>query len=121
MELIQIIESTVFFFSLGLLVLLTLSYLLFKVKNSTVSYPVENPYKNEEVNITYEMPSADETSINKTKPGLNERFIIVNEIWNEPYVNPTIKKRQKATPRFYIYQPGRNRIVTNLQLSRIKD
>ena len=57
MELIQIIESTVFIFSLGLSVILILSYLLFKIKNRYKIFPLETPGKADDLKITYEEPA----------------------------------------------------------------
>lgn len=120
MELIQIIESTVFIFTLGLLVLLTLSYFLFKVKNRTAGIPQYNPDKGNDLKIIYEKIPVQETSKDDPKRKTMERFVVVNE---------TIKKspkdhrkfRKEVNPRFYIYKPLRNKLAAGLQLSRIKD
>jgi hypothetical protein len=122
MELIQIIESTVFIFSLGLLVLLILSYLLFKVKNRSVIFPRENLFRSDEVKILYEIPELPDTRIDEPAARIGERFVVVNEIMNkEDHDAKFTGIKNKVNPRFYIYQPGRNKIVTNLQLSRIKE
>ena len=121
MELIQIIESTVFIFSLGLLILLILSYLLFKVRNRSVSFPLYIPDRSDEIKITYEKPPESSAGITEQQKKLNERFIVVNELIRETSGDKPVHKKQRVNPRFYIYKPGRNKIVTNLQLSRIKD
>jgi hypothetical protein len=121
MELIQIIESTVFIFSLGLLILLILSYLLFKVRNRSVSFPLDIADKSDEIKITYEKTPEETDGITEQQKKLNERFIVVNELIRETSNDKSVHKKQRVNPRFYIYKPGRNKIVTNLQLSRIKD
>jgi hypothetical protein len=120
MELIQIIESTVFFFSLGLLVLLILSYLLFKVKNRSVHFPVESALLNEEPGIIYEK-TPEVKAEDEKKIRLKRRFTVVNEAVNEPSGPAKLSRGYEMNSRFYIYKPGRDKIVTNLQLSRIKD
>jgi hypothetical protein len=120
MELIQIIESTVFFFSLGLLVLLIMSYLLFKVKNRSVNFPLESIESPEEPGIIYEKTAekkSDDVQINR----IRKRFTVVNETVNESGGPQRLSRGYEMNSRFYIYKPGRNKIVTNLQLSRIKD
>lgn len=121
MELIQIIESTVFIFSLGLFVLLILSYLLFKVKNRSSAIPVYNPDRSDQMKIIYEKPIKEESTNTRLKSSYNERFTIVNEIMRESNNRELVSRRIESNPRYYIYKPGRNRIITNLQLSRIKE
>ena len=120
MELIQIIESTVFFFSLGLLVLLILSYLLFKVKNRSVIFPLMNNEPVEGPGIIYEK-TAEKKAEEERVDRLKKRFTVVNETGNEPSGPARLSRGYEMNSRFYIYKPGRNKIVTNLQLSRIKD
>lgn len=121
MELIQIIESTVFIFSLGLLILLIMSYLLFKVKNgSSPDLPAYNPGKSYEVSITYEKPETKKTVNSEPEIRYGKRFTVVNEMMRESVTGETSPGRLKSNSRYYIYKPGRNRIITNLQLSRIK-
>lgn len=121
MELIQIIESTVFIFSLGLLVLLTLSYLLFKVKNRTAGIPLYNPDKSNDIKIIYEKTPEEDIRDDEPKKKTMERFIVLNETLKESPPENIKNFRKEVNPRFYIYKPGRNKIVTGLQLSRIKD
>ncbi len=120
MELIQIIESTVFFFSLGLLVLLIMSYLLFKVKNRSVNFPLESIEHNAEPDIIYERTAGREIA-NEQEIRLKKRFTVVNETVDKPAGPARLSRGYEMNSRFYIYKPGRNKIVTNLQLSRIKD
>ncbi len=120
MELIQIIESTVFIFSLGLLVLLIMSYLLFKVKNRTVNLPLESSGPGEEEGIIYEKTGEHEIT-NEQEIRLRKRFTVVNELENEAPGPSRLSRGYEMNSRFYIYKPGRNKIVTNLQLSRIKN
>lgn len=120
MELIQIIESTVFIFSLGLLVLLILSYLLFKVKNRSSVIPVYNPDRRDQMKITYEKPITEENIDSEPKRRYNKRFTVVNEIMWKPDYRETTSRRIESNSRYYIYKPGRNRMITDLQLSRIK-
>ncbi len=120
MELIQIIESTVFFFSLGLLVLLIMSYLLFKVRNRSVNFPRESPETSGKSDIIYEM-TAEQKIEDDQAVRLKKRFTVVNETSNEPSGPARLSRGYEMNSRFYIYKPGRNKIVTNLQLSRIKD
>jgi hypothetical protein len=121
MELIQIIESTVFIFTLGLLVLLTLSYFLFKVKNRSVNFQLYNPDKSNDVKIIYEKPPEKELRNDDPKKKTAERYIVVNETLKESPAENRKNHRKEVNPRFYIYNPGRNKIITGLQLSRIKD
>ncbi len=120
MELIQIIESTVFIFSLGLLVLLIMSYLLFKVKNRDAGAPVYNNTETAQSGIIYEKPAAEEAVERNTGSRCSDRFIVVNETMNQSHQGKSIHRRYETNPRFYIYKPGQNKIITNLQLSRIK-
>ena len=119
MELIQIIESSVTLFSVGLIVFLILSYLLFRVKNRPVNLPGQKKLYTGEVSIIYEKPEAvtDEKEIDK----ISKRFVIVNNIFNDPEPANEIRKLREINSRFYVYNPGRNRIVKGLELSRIKD
>ncbi len=121
MELIQIIESTVFIFTLGLMVLLTLSYLLFKVKNRPAGFPRYNPDKSNDVNIIYENKPKEDIRNDEPKKKTMERFIVLNETLKESPPENIKNYRKEVNPRFYIYKPGRNKIITGLQLSRIKD
>ncbi len=124
MELIQIIESSVFFFSLGLLVLLIMSYLLFKVKNRSVNFLPESPEVNEDPGIFYEKITQNEVVnevVNEQEIRLRKRFTVLNETENEPSAPSTLSRGYEMNSRFYIYKPGRDKIVTNLQLSRIED
>ena len=119
MELIQIIESTVFLFSLGLLVLLIMSYLLFKVKNRSVNFPLLSSGPVEEDGIIYETTNEPDI-LSEKEIRLRRRFTVVNEL--EDSSGPSkISRGYEMNSRFYIYKPGRNKIVTNLQLSRIKN
>ncbi len=120
MELIQIIESTVFIFSLGLLVLLILSYLLFKVKNRSVSFPLDNSDRSDNIRITYERPPQEELAIEEPKNNFNHRFIVVNENLKESRPDKTKNEKQTVNPRFYIYKPAPGRIAA-LQVARIKE
>jgi len=120
MELVQIIESTVFFFSLGLIVLVIMSYLLFKVKNRSVSFPLESTEQNEEPGIIYEK-TAEREIVNEQEIRLKKRFTVVNETVAKPSGPSRLSRGYEMNSRFYIYKPGRDKIVTNLQLSRIKD
>ncbi len=120
MELIQIIESTVFIFSLGLLVLLILSYLLFKVKNRSVSFPLNNSDRNDAIRITYEKPPQQELPDDETKNNLHERFIVINETLKESHSDTIKNKKQIVNPRFYIYKPAPERVAA-LLLARIKE
>jgi hypothetical protein len=121
MELIQIIESTVFIFTLGLLVLLTLSYFLFKVKNRTAGVSQYNPDKGNELKIIYEKSPVQESLKDDPKKKTMERFIVVNESIKEFSEEHKKNRRKEVNPRFYIYRPGTNKNATGLQLSRIKD
>lgn len=119
MELIQIIESTVFLFSLGLLVLLIMSYLLFKVKNRSVNFPLVSSETEEEDGIIYET-TGEHNILSEKEIRFKKRFTIVNEL--EDSSGPSrLSRGYEINSRFYIYKPGRNKIVTNLQLSRIKN
>ena len=120
MELIQIIESTVFIFSLGLLVLLIMSYLLFKVKNREANLPVYNNAETTQPGIIYEKPATGEIPKRNTGSRCSDRFIVVNETMNQSDPVKSAHRRYETNPRFYIYKPGQNKIITNLQLSRIK-
>ncbi|HKB86794.1 MAG TPA: hypothetical protein VKD08_11520 [Ignavibacteriaceae bacterium] len=119
MELIQIIESTVFIFSLGLLVLLIMSYLLFKVKNRSVSFPLDSSGRSDDIRITYERLPQQELASEEPKNNLNDRFIVVNETLKESD-HRTVNKKQSVNPRFYIYKPIPDRIAA-LQVVRIKE
>ena len=121
MELIQIIESTVFIFSLGLVVLLVLSYLLFKVKNYTGSFPGQKKLFDDDVSIIYEQPALNEVKDNSDKNKINKRFIVINETLRESTTENEINKKQEVSVRYYIYKPGRTGIAKELGLSRIKD
>jgi len=121
MELIQIIESTVFIFSLGLMVLFVLSYLFFRIKNRDNSFPLEIPDKKDNLIITYETPPQKATTNSVNKIDRPKRFVVVNETMRKEDAVATMNSWRQVNPRFYIYKPGRNKIVTNLQLSRIKD
>lgn len=121
MELIQIIESTVFIFTLGLLVLLTLSYFLFKVKNRTAGVSQYNPDKGNDLNIIYEKSPVRESLKDDPKRKTAERFIVINESIKESSEAHRKNRRKATNPRFYIYKPGRDKIAAGLQLSRIKD
>lgn len=120
MELIQIIESTVFIFSMGLLVLLIMSYLLFKVKNRDTGQTIYNNTKTTQPEIIYEKPAAGELVERNTGSRSSDRFIVVNETMNQSDRGKSNHRRYETNPRFYIYKPGENKIITNLQLSRIK-
>ncbi len=120
MELIQIIESSVFFFSLGLLVLVFMSYFLFKIKNRSANFPQESTALKEEAAIIYEkteQPKAED----EQKVRLKKRFTVINETANVSTNTSKVSRGFEMNSRFYIYKPGRDKIVTNLQLSKIKD
>jgi hypothetical protein len=119
MELIQIIESTVFIFSLGLIVLLVLSFLLFKVKHNPDNYIRES--LRDDVSITYEKPEIKIPVENSNKKKISERFIVVNETLSENASPEEIRKKQELNSRYYIYKPARKKIIKNLELSRVKD
>jgi len=121
MELIQIIESTVFIFSLGLIVLLVLSYLLFKVKNNTVSLHYQDKNIQDNVSIIYEQPAPNLSKVKPDNNKFSKRFIIINDLTNELVDKREVNKIKGINSRFYIYNPGRNRIIKGLEYSRIKD
>lgn len=121
MELIQIIESTVFIFSLGLIILSILSYLLFKAKNHSVIFPRQKDLIDDDVVIVYEKPEKKEIIDVPDDNKTINRFIVVNEVLRESSPQKEIRKKQEVNSRFYIYKPGRNKIIKNLELSRIKN
>ena len=121
MELIQIIESTVFLFSVGLVVFLILSYLLFQVKNHSVNFPRQKELFTGEVSIIYQHPVVEENKAEPAKKKTNGRFIVLNEILKESTFKPETEKKQVVNSRFYIYKPGRHKIVKSFGLSGIKD
>ncbi len=121
MELIQIIESTVFIFSLGLIILLILSFLLFKVKNHSADSPfLINKKLQNESNIIYENP-AEEKSENETQEiKKNNRYIVVNEVMKNLQLKEEKNRKQKLTTRYYIYKPAKKKIINKPKLSGIE-
>lgn len=120
MELMQIIESSVSIFSLGLIVFMILSYLLFKVKNRSIGYPGQRKLFNTQVSIIYEKPpeiKKEET----VKDIISKRFIVINDCIEQPSSGKAIRENHEANNRFYVYRSGTYKIVKGLELSKIKE
>ncbi|HSD64198.1 MAG TPA: hypothetical protein VLB50_10385 [Ignavibacteriaceae bacterium] len=114
----QIIESSVSLFSTGLIVFMVLSYLLFKVKNRSISFPGQKKLYSTQVSIIYEQPS----EVIKDEPVKNDyskRFIVINDVTGQPPAD-IIRKKRITNNRFYVYKPGPNKIVQGLEFSKIK-
>jgi hypothetical protein len=121
MELIQIIESTVFIFSLGLIVLLVLSYLLFKVKNRSASFPlIMEPVNNIKDKIIYEQNPTVKKNEDPELKKVNKRFIVLNEALKTKTLK-SVEKKPELTTRFYIYKPALRRPLNQLKPSELKN
>lgn len=104
MELIQIIESSVSLFGMGLIVFMMLSYFLFKVKNRSFSRPGQRKLYNTEVSIIYEKPP-EPVKEEPVKNDISKRFIVLNEINEQQSAGKTNVERHVNTNRFYVYKP----------------